>query len=126
MTWEAEKKAIAAWNTRNGSQDADVERRVHKLVEAARMYEASCRLGGKDQDFAHRRLDEEIAAALSALPPAPERLVERDKEFDRAYVIGAKQMLAIALQSIEAAQKWADEGYGHRIPPALSSIGGES
>lgn len=43
---------------------ADVERVIHKLVEAARMYEASCRLGGKDQEFASLKLDEARTAAL--------------------------------------------------------------
>lgn len=38
---------------------------LSNLVEAARMFEASCRLGGKDQEFAQRNLDEAEARALA-------------------------------------------------------------
>jgi hypothetical protein len=46
-----------------------VEAALHKLIDAARMYEASCRLGGRDQEFAGLKLDEAKAAAIATIAP---------------------------------------------------------
>ena len=71
-------EAIAAWNTRNGSQDADV---VAHAREVFRSYDLD--------DFA-RWSDKGIADFLAALglPPAPEReMVERPDEGSMRFLL---------------------------------------
>jgi hypothetical protein len=52
--------------------DAMIEAKLHGLIEAARMYEASCQLGGKDQEVASVALDKaksNVATAIHAARP---------------------------------------------------------
>jgi hypothetical protein len=51
------------------TRGVDVEAALHKLIDAARMYEASCRLGGRDQEFAGLKLDDAKAAAIATIAP---------------------------------------------------------
>jgi hypothetical protein len=100
--------------------EAMIEGAAHKLIEAARRYEAGCRLGGKDQEFASRKLDEAkrdllamtaarptVSGEESAAADALDHVADALREVHALSEVGDPQFDASMLGQIAACERGA-------------------